>query len=142
MTTDIPILTEKGREAVKTAPSGLTTRGRSILIQVDGKRTLDEIRTILRGLDGLEDAIATLLRDGFVTVERSCRDVVRELVQNQLGAKGATILRKIDEMHAKYGESCWDHLDELDKAARLFYGEVVAGSLKNDIADIIEKHKK
>lgn len=142
MALGIPVLTQKGKEAVKNLQINITARCRSILVQVDGKKSLDDIRTTLRGLDGLEDGIARLLSEGFLSVELGCVDIIKGLVDKQLGAKGATIARKIDEMHAKYGDACWDHLDELDKAARLFYGEVVAQNLKAEITGILKDAKK
>jgi hypothetical protein len=39
-------------------------------------------------------------------------------------------------------DRCWEHLDELDKVARLFYGEVTAQSLKKDISKIIQETRK
>lgn len=139
MAPGIPTLTDKGKEAVKNLQINLTARCRSILVQVDGKRSLDEIRTSLRGLDGLEEAITKLINENYIKITRDCKDIVKDIAQKMLGAKAPTILRKIDEMHAKYGEACWDHLDELDKAARLFYGEVVAQNLKNEISRVIRE---
>jgi hypothetical protein len=45
-------------------------------------------------------------------------------------------------VHAKYGDACWDHLDELDKTARLFYGQEVANKLRIEIEKIISETKK
>ena len=142
MASGIPVLTNKGREAVAGKTACTTARCRSILVQVDGKRSLDDIRSLLRGLDGLEDSINTLLKDDFISVARDCKDAVMNIAQQVLGAKSPTITRKIDELHAKYGEACWDHLDELDKAARLFYGEVLATSLRKEIEKVLADHRK
>jgi hypothetical protein len=142
MASGIPILTKKGREAVAGKAACTTARCRSILVQVDGKRTLDEIRALLRGLDGLEESINTLVKDEFITVARDCKDIVNGIAQKILGAKSPTIIRKIDEMHVKYGDACWDHLDELDKAARLFYGEVLARNLREEIDKIVAEHRR
>ncbi len=142
MAAGIPVLTQKGREAVKNLQNSLTARCRSILVQVDGKRSFDDIRAVLKGLDGLEEGIARLQHEGYVSIDRGCSDIVKDLVNTRLGATGSTILRKIDELHAKYGDACWDHLDELNKAARLFYGEVVAGDLTAAIAKILKETRK
>ncbi len=140
MSDGIPVLTEKGREAIKSARSNLTARCRSILVIVDGKRSLDEIRFMLKGLEGLEQSIAKLLDEGYVSANRSCKDLVKDIAVKRLGsAKAATIIRKIEEIHAKYGDACWDHLDELDKAARLFYGETIARELHLDIEKIVRE---
>jgi len=83
------------------------------------------------------------MNEGYLTASRSCKDLVKDIALKQLGtAKAATILRKIDELHAKYGEGCWEHLDELDKAARLFYGETIAQNLRNDIVRIVREATK
>jgi hypothetical protein len=138
----IPVLTNKGRDAVAGKVSCTTARCRSILVQVDGKRSLDDIRSMLRGLDGLENSITTLIQDDFISISRDCKDVVKGIAEKILGAKSPTITRKIDEMHAKYGEACWDHLDELDKAARLFYGEILATNLRHEIESMLAERKK
>ena len=67
--------------------------------------------------------------------------IVKGLAQKILGVKSPTITRKIDEMHAKYGDACWDHLDELDKSARLFYGEVQAKALREEIDKVLAVHR-
>jgi len=138
MADGIPILTDKGREAVKNPQASMTARCRSILVQIDGKRSLTNIRTSLRGLEGLEESISKLLTDGYMTVSLECRDLVKDVVTRLLGAKAPTLLRKIDDLHAKFGDNCWDHLDEIEKAARLFYGEVIANQLKAEISNVIQ----
>jgi hypothetical protein len=143
MPSDIPVLTEKGHAAIKNPSVPLTARCRSVLVQVDGKRSVEDIRTMLRGLEGLDEAIARLLREGYVATRASCRDQVRAIAVKQLGpAKAATILRKIEELAARYGDSCWEHMDELDKAARLFYGVTAAEQLKAEILTVIPPPSK
>jgi len=142
MASGTPILTEKGREAVKNPQTGITARCRSVLVQIDGKRSLDEVRNLLRGLDGLEDAIKKLTDEGYVNLAQDCRDIIKDAALRILGAKSPTINRKIDELHTKYGDGCWTHLDELDKAARLFYGADVAEKLKEEFVRILKKHGK
>lgn len=142
MATGPPILTEKGREAVKNPQSSLTARCRSVLVQIDGKRSLDEVRNSLRGLDGLEEAIKKLTDEGYVNLARDCRDIIKDAAVRILGAKSPTIVRKVDELHAKYGDACWSHIDELDKAARLFYGSVLADNLKQEFVRILKEHGK
>jgi hypothetical protein len=142
MTSGTPILTEKGREAIKNPQASLTARCRSVLVQIDGRRSLDEVRNSLRGLDGLEDAIRKLTDEGYVSVAQDCRDIIKDAAVRILGVKSPTINRKIDELHAKYGDACWTHLDELDKAARLFYGADVAENLKKEFVRILNKHGK
>jgi hypothetical protein len=142
MATGTPILTDKGREAVKNPQAGLTARCRSVLVQIDGTRSLDEVRTSLRGLDGLEEAIKKLTDEGYIKLAQDCRDIIKDAAVKILGAKSPTINRKIDELHAKYGDGCWTHLDELEKAARLFYGADLADSLKQEFVRILKMHGK
>jgi hypothetical protein len=97
---------------------------------------------MFRGLKGLEEALQRLFDGNFVQVSRECRDLIILLARQMLGSKAPTLIKKIDEMHAKYGEACWDHLDEVYKTARLFYGEVVADSLKTEILKILRETKK
>jgi hypothetical protein len=138
----IPKLTQKGRDAVKNMPPELTARCRNILVQVDGSRSLDDIRTALKGLDGIEEAIAKLTAGTYIEVSRECIDMVKALAEQLLGPKAPTLLKKIDDLHAKHGDACWDHLEEVDKTARLFYGEVVADKLKTEIARLVRQAKK
>ena len=138
----IPKLTQKGRDAVKDMPPELTARCRNILVQVDGTRSLDDIRTALKGLDGIEEAIEKLAAGTYIEVSRECLDMVKALAEQLLGPKAPTLLKKIDELHAKHGDACWEHLDEVNKTARLFYGEVVAEKLKTEISRLISEAKK
>ena len=138
----IPKLTEKGRDAIKNMPPDLTARCRNILVQVDGTRSLDDIRTTLKGLDAIEESIRKLLAGKYVEISRECKDMVKALVEQMLGLKAPTLLKKIDELHARHGDACWEHLDDLDKTARLFYGEVVAENLKKEISRLIRETKK
>jgi hypothetical protein len=138
MASGTPILTDKGREATKNPQANLTARCRSVLVQVDGIKKLDDIRGNLRGLEGLEDAITRLMSEEYIRLSQDCRDIIKEAAIKILGAKSPTINRKVDELHAKYGDACWSHLDELDKAARLFYGSVLADELKKEFTRIIQ----
>lgn len=142
MPTGIPVLTQKGKEAVKSLPPDLSAFCRNILVQVDGKRSLDDIRNILKGLEKLDESIQKLIDGGYVDVSRNCKDIVKGLIQQTLGPQAPTLLKKLDEMHARYGDQCWEHLDELDKVARMFYGEVIAQNLKADIGKIIQETRK
>jgi hypothetical protein len=142
MESGIPVLTDKGRKAVQNLQSEVTAKCRNILVQVDGKRTLDDIRAVLKGLDGVEDGITKLVAEEYIQVTRDCRSIVESLINKQLGNKAPMLLRKLEELHARYKDACWDHLGELDKAARLFYGEVVAEKLRAEIAKIVQEAKK
>ncbi len=138
----IPKLTQKGRDAVKNMPPELTARCRNILVQVDGSRSLDDIRATLKGLDGIEEAIAKLAAGTYIEVSRECLDMVKALAEQMLGPKAPTLIKKIEELHAKHGDACWEHLDDVDKTARLFYGEVVAEKLKTEFTRLIREAKK
>jgi hypothetical protein len=140
--TGVLILTQEGREAIKSPPATMTARSRNILVQVDGKRSVDDIRQMFRGLDGLEQSLHALLSGKYVQVSRGCKEAVSYLLKETLGLKSPTLVRKLDELHAKYGESCWEHLDEIEKTARLFYGEVIADALKSDIAKIVREYRQ
>jgi hypothetical protein len=142
MASGIPLLTAKGRDALKNAPPDMSALCRNILVQVDGKKSVEDITTMFRGLKGLEDAIERLFSGNFIQISHECKDLVKSLARQMLGTKSATLIKKIDDLSAKYGEKCWEHLDEVDKVARLFYGEVVADQLKQEIAKILRETKK
>ncbi len=139
MESGIPVLTTKGRDALKNNPAELTPLCRNILIQMDGKRSLDEIKKMFRGLKGLDEAIERLIAGRFIHASRGCVDQIRDVARQVLGAKAPTLIKKIEDLHMKYGEQCWSHLDEIDKLARMFYGEVVADQLKSEISKILQE---
>lgn len=138
----IPVLTSKGKEALRTSPPGLTSLCRNILVQVDGKKSIEDIRLMFRGLKGLEDGLQKLFAGNFIQISRECTDLVKAMVLQMLGTKAPSLIRKIDDLHAKHGDQCWDHIDELDRHARLFYGEVIADQLKLEISKILRSTKK
>ena len=142
METGIPVLTQKGREALKNAPPDLSPLCRNILVQVDGKKSVEEIKKTLRGLKGLDEAVERLFAGKFIEITRECKDLIKALAEQMLGAKAPTLLKKVDEIHAKYGEHCWQHLDEVEKTARMFYGEVVATNLMTEITKILRETQK
>ncbi|HEX9021942.1 MAG TPA: hypothetical protein VF903_11845 [Nitrospirota bacterium] len=143
MESGIPILTEKGLEAVHNLGSGISAKCRNILVQINGERSFDDIRTALRGLDGIEDAISKLVNEKYVALARDCKDLIKGVAAKLVGAKAPILLKKMDEMYAKYGDAaCWEHINELEKTARLFYGEVVADNLKTEITKILNETKK
>ncbi len=142
MESGILVLTQKGKEALKNAPAELSPLCRNILVQVDGKKSVDDFHSMFTGLKGLEDSLQRLFGGNYVQITRECLDLVKSLAEQMLGPKSPIFVKKIDEMHAKYGEACWDHIEELDKTARLFYGKVVADNLKTEIAKILRETKK
>jgi hypothetical protein len=139
MESGILVLTQKGRDALKNAPPDLSPLCRNILVQVDGKKSLEEIQAMFRGLKGLEESVQRLTDLKFVQISRECKDLIRALAEQMLGSKAATLVKKLDELHAKYGEHCWQHIDELEKTARLFYGEDIATNLKTEISKILRE---
>ena len=138
----IPVLTQKGREALRNAPPDLSPVCRNILVQTDGKKTVEDIQKLFRGLKGLDEGMERLFSGGYLEISRQCTDLVKSLVQQMLGPKAPTLLKKIDEMHAKYGDACWDHIEELNKTARMFYGEVLADNLRKEISRIVQGSRK
>ncbi len=138
----IPVRTTKGRDALKNNPADLPLLCRNILIQIDGKNSLDDIKATFRGLKGLDEAIEKLFAGRYIHAGTDCHELVKALARKLLGTNSPTLIKKIDELHAKYGEQCWSHLDEIDKHARLFYGQVIADQLKAEISKILEKTRK
>lgn len=139
MESGILVLTQKGSDALKNAPAELSPICRNILVQVDGKKSVEDINTMFRGLKGLDEAMQKLFAGNFVQISRECKDLIIALAQQMLGAKAPTLVKKIGDLHAKYGEHCWEHLDEVDKLARMFYGEVIADNLKTEISKILRE---
>lgn len=142
MPAGIPLLTAKGKEALKNPPKDLSAFCRNVLVQVDGKRTVDEIGAILKGMERFDESCGKLIENGYIEISKNCLDIVNSLVRQVLGPRAPTLLKKIEELHAKYGDQCWDHLTELDKTARMFYGEEIAEDLRTNISRIIQGTRK
>ncbi len=142
MESGILILTQKGRDALKNAPPDLSPLCRNILVQIDGKKSVEDVQLMFRGLKGLDESLQRLFSGDFIQVSRECKDLIKSLAEQMLGSKAPTLIKKVDDMHVKYGDACWDHLEELYKTARLFYGEVVADNLKTEITKILRETKR
>lgn len=59
--------TPKGYEEIDTKAGGLTPRQRRVLIMVDGKRTVDDLRAMLQA-DDLQHTLGLLEEDGFIQI--------------------------------------------------------------------------
>ena len=59
--------TAKGQEEMTTKSGGLSPRVRRVLIFVDGKRTVDELRGMLQS-DDLQNTLGQLEEDGYIEV--------------------------------------------------------------------------
>lgn len=59
--------TPKGHAEITSKAGGLTPRIRRVLIFVDGKRTVDELRTLLQS-DDLQHTLGALEEDGYIEV--------------------------------------------------------------------------
>ena len=137
-----PNINAERARCTENTPPDLSPVCRNILVQIDGKKSVEDLRNMFRGLKGLEESIEKLFTGKFIQLSRDCRSLVKGLAEQMLGPKSPTLIKKIDDLHAKYGEQCWEHLDELDKVARMFYGEVTADRLKADILKILRDSKK
>jgi hypothetical protein len=81
---EIFVKTKKGIAEIEHHSSDLTLRVRRVLIQIDGKRSVDEINEM--GLaDDLSQVIAKLERDGFITVleETKAQPMVAKVADGQ-----------------------------------------------------------
>ena len=59
--------TQKGHDEITTKAGGLTPRQRRVLIFVDGKRSVDELRGMLQA-DDLQHTLGMLEEDGYIAV--------------------------------------------------------------------------
>lgn len=59
--------TPKGHEEITSKAGGLTPRERRVLIFVDGRRTVDELRSMLHS-DDLQHTLGMLEEDGYIAV--------------------------------------------------------------------------
>lgn len=66
--------TAKGHEAIEKRTGGLTPRVRRVLIFVDGKRTVEELRGMLLA-DDLQTTLGLLEEDGFIEMAKVTQEV-------------------------------------------------------------------
>ena len=59
--------TQKGQEEITTKAGGLTPRQRRVLIFIDGKRSVDDLRGMLQA-DDLQHTLGLLEEDGYIAV--------------------------------------------------------------------------
>src|SRR6185369_8681163 len=59
--------TAKGHDEISTKAGGLTPRQRRVLIMIDGKRTVDDLRSMLQA-DDLQHTLGLLEEDGYIEV--------------------------------------------------------------------------
>ncbi len=59
--------TQKGHEEITTKAGGLTPRQRRVLIFIDGKRSVDDLRGMLQA-DDLQHTLGMLEEDGYIAV--------------------------------------------------------------------------
>lgn len=70
--------TPKGYEEIDTKAGGLTPRQRRVLIMVDGKRTVDDLRAMLQA-DDLQHTLGLLEEDGFIQITALINGSVNKL---------------------------------------------------------------
>ncbi len=92
-----------------------------------------------------DDIFAETAQEGFYfqdfydKIPRERIELVKSMVQQTLGPKSDRLIRKIDELHAQYGEQCCDRIEELDEIAQIFYGKLVAKNLIAEIDRIVRE---
>ena len=59
--------TPKGQNEIASRSGGLTPRVRRVLIMIDGKRSVDELRSMLQS-DDLQHTLGMLEEDGFIEI--------------------------------------------------------------------------
>lgn len=70
--------TPRGYEEIDTKAGGLTPRQRRVLIMVDGKRTVDDLRAMLQA-DDLQHTLGLLEEDGFIQIKALINGSIKTL---------------------------------------------------------------
>ncbi len=65
--------TPKGQEEIATKSGGLSPRVRRVLIMIDGKRSVDELRSLLQS-DDLQHTLGMLEEDAYIVVASSTKN--------------------------------------------------------------------
>jgi len=78
--------TRKGQEEIESRSGGLTPRARRLLIMIDGKRDLSEVRALI-GDPNLDETLDMLEREGYVTLPV---EAVVEVAAAEAGGDDAT----------------------------------------------------
>ena len=115
------VKTAKGHEEIKTRAGGLPVRMRQALIFVDGKRSIDELRNLLKG-DDLQGMLAALAEQGYiepcVLPEKEAPPVVAPATA-ALNAHEQELLRKEEEKLARKREAEMKKQEDLEVARSL-----------------------
>lgn len=89
--------TPKGYEEIDTKAGGLTPRQRRVLIMVDGKRTVDELRAMLQA-DDLQHTLGLLEEDGFIQITALINGSVKTLAP-EASLPSITAFTELPETH-------------------------------------------
>jgi hypothetical protein len=82
---------EKGFAEIESRAFGLSPKLRRVLILIDGKRTLESLRTML-GLDGLEKLLDDLTSQGFIKKIDAAGEAPTSAAQSAVGEAEPTAL--------------------------------------------------
>lgn len=89
--------TPKGQDEITTKAGGLTPRQRRVLIMIDGKRTVDELRSMLQA-DDLQHTLGMLEEDAYIDVVRVL-DADGKVSTPQGPLASITAFRELPEVH-------------------------------------------
>ena len=82
--------TPKGHEEITSKAGGLSPRVRRVLIFVDGKRTVDELRGMLQS-DDLQHTLGMLEEAGYIELARHEPELIYVDSQNRIVRRGHKI---------------------------------------------------
>jgi hypothetical protein len=136
----IPTLTEKGRSVVnRRAPESALVNGR-LLAAIDGKKTICDLRKELHFATDLDMVIEDFVERGFVVIDKSPVDQLKEMFTKTLGCHQAQILiTKLDMIYLRR-KTIDEYLRrQLELTAMLFFGKEAAQVLSKNIAEILDR---
>lgn len=139
--TGIPVLTSKGKGAIRTAPRNLSQKCVYSLVSVDGRRDFDELRVKLRFVTDFDHIFLALLQGGFIEITFSNKVALKNIVKKRLGAHDAVLfLEQINHLFEEHGEYLVNNLEKLEHMVSLYCDKAVANDLLNEFEEVASRN--
>lgn len=138
------IKTDKGREEIDHRRYKLAGKQRTLLILVDGTRSLEDLTNDGRKLGAPDDALILLLREGFVTAVTSSSantvTAVESGVANDAGGTDADEFTRFRAAHKFMNDTAVDNMGGLKKFT--FTLKLERCSVRQDLTNLLDDYRQ
>lgn len=137
------VKTVKGREEIEHRRFKMPSKQRTLLILVDGTRSIDELTSDGRKLGAADDALTLLIRDGFVAqVAGSAAEAGESFgsAANEAEVAPADEFRRFRNAQMFMNNTAVDNMGALKKFT--FTLKLERCSVRNDLASLIDEYRQ